>query len=200
MFKIFAFKDEVVDNIKSCEPLVKRLLGILMKRLNVTEIDEAKPSLLIGSLGNFLSGLRASVPTPSTASSTSLEHSKATQPSIFILMDIEVSRGEKVYTMEEERISARNQDLPWTTQELANSVILSRDKDYTEHLASQKRYDETYISTMNMFNLLMVRNIREGHTAEVERLQGEIKHWKFKNETRTQALIAEAIKAKDLEC
>ncbi|KAL3519117.1 hypothetical protein ACH5RR_021706 [Cinchona calisaya] len=42
-------RDEVLDYIQSCEPLVKRLLGILMKRLNVTEIDEAKQSLLMGS-------------------------------------------------------------------------------------------------------------------------------------------------------
>nr|XP_027061866.1 feruloyl CoA ortho-hydroxylase 2-like [Coffea arabica] len=42
-------RNQVLDYIKPCELLAKRLLGMLMKRLNVTEIDKSKESMLMGS-------------------------------------------------------------------------------------------------------------------------------------------------------
>ncbi|XP_050369537.1 feruloyl CoA ortho-hydroxylase F6H1-3-like [Argentina anserina] len=44
-----ACKDEVLEYMKRTDILIKRLLGMLMKRLNVTEIDKTKEALLMGS-------------------------------------------------------------------------------------------------------------------------------------------------------
>ena len=46
---LFAFRDQVLEYMRSCELVIKRLLKALMKRLNVKEIDETKESLLMGS-------------------------------------------------------------------------------------------------------------------------------------------------------
>ncbi|KAJ4724052.1 2-oxoglutarate (2OG) and Fe(II)-dependent oxygenase superfamily protein [Melia azedarach] len=45
-----ACKDEVLEYMKSSEVLIKQLLQVLMKGLNVTEIDQTKEKLLMGSL------------------------------------------------------------------------------------------------------------------------------------------------------
>ncbi|KAG6679526.1 hypothetical protein I3843_14G135300 [Carya illinoinensis] len=42
-------KDQVLEYMKSSEVVIKRLLEVLMKGLNVNEIDETKESLLMGS-------------------------------------------------------------------------------------------------------------------------------------------------------
>ncbi|KAL5730917.1 hypothetical protein ACHQM5_003699 [Ranunculus cassubicifolius] len=42
-------KEQVFDYVKYTEPVVKQLLGILMNKINVKEIDEKKSSLLMGS-------------------------------------------------------------------------------------------------------------------------------------------------------
>ncbi|MED6223334.1 hypothetical protein PIB30_073026 [Stylosanthes scabra] len=44
-----ACRDEALEYMKKSEALIKRLLNILMKRLNVSEIDETKEALLMGS-------------------------------------------------------------------------------------------------------------------------------------------------------
>ena len=46
---MFAFRDQVLEYMRSSELVIKRLLEALMKRLNVKEIDETKESLLMGS-------------------------------------------------------------------------------------------------------------------------------------------------------
>ena len=46
---MFSFRDQVLEYMRSCELVIKRLLEALMKRLNVKEIDETKESLLMGS-------------------------------------------------------------------------------------------------------------------------------------------------------
>ena len=46
---LFAFRDQVMEYMRSFELVIKRLLEALMKRLNVKEIDETKESLLMGS-------------------------------------------------------------------------------------------------------------------------------------------------------
>ena len=46
---LFAFRDQVMEYMRSSELVIKRLLESLMKRLNVKEIDERKESLLMGS-------------------------------------------------------------------------------------------------------------------------------------------------------
>ncbi|PQP93810.1 feruloyl CoA ortho-hydroxylase 1 [Prunus yedoensis var. nudiflora] len=43
-------KDEVLEYMKKSEILIKRLLEMLMKRLNVKEIDQEKEGLLMGSM------------------------------------------------------------------------------------------------------------------------------------------------------
>ncbi|KAM7273113.1 hypothetical protein ACFE04_027777 [Oxalis oulophora] len=43
-------KDQVLDYMKSSQVVIKQLLQILMKRLNVNELDEAKTRLLMGSM------------------------------------------------------------------------------------------------------------------------------------------------------
>ncbi|KAJ4724051.1 2-oxoglutarate (2OG) and Fe(II)-dependent oxygenase superfamily protein [Melia azedarach] len=45
-----ACKDEVLEYMKSSEVLIKQLLQVLMKGLNVREIDETKEKILMGSL------------------------------------------------------------------------------------------------------------------------------------------------------
>ncbi|MED6221420.1 hypothetical protein PIB30_054430 [Stylosanthes scabra] len=45
----YACRDEAVEYMKKSEALIKRLLNILMKRLNVNEIDETKEAFLMGS-------------------------------------------------------------------------------------------------------------------------------------------------------
>lgn len=42
-------RDETLEYMKKTETVIKRLLQVLMKRLNVKEIDETKESLLMGS-------------------------------------------------------------------------------------------------------------------------------------------------------
>nr|WCP86768.1 feruloyl-CoA 6'-hydroxylase [Clematis terniflora] len=42
-------KDQVLEYMKCTEPVVKRLLDVLMKKIHVKEIDERKYSLLMGS-------------------------------------------------------------------------------------------------------------------------------------------------------
>ena len=42
---LFAFRDQVLEYMRSSELVIKRLLEALMKRLNVKEIDETKESL-----------------------------------------------------------------------------------------------------------------------------------------------------------
>ncbi|XP_028794861.1 feruloyl CoA ortho-hydroxylase 1-like [Neltuma alba] len=44
-----ACRDETLEYMKKTETVIKRLLKVLMKRLNVKEIDETKESLLMGS-------------------------------------------------------------------------------------------------------------------------------------------------------
>ena len=48
---LFAFRDQVMEYMRSFELVIKRLLEALMKRLNVKEIDETNESLLMGSKG-----------------------------------------------------------------------------------------------------------------------------------------------------
>ncbi|GKV21773.1 hypothetical protein SLEP1_g31721 [Rubroshorea leprosula] len=45
-----ACRDEVFEFMKGSDVVIKRLLQVLMKRLNVNEIDETKKSLLMGSV------------------------------------------------------------------------------------------------------------------------------------------------------
>ncbi|MED6186157.1 hypothetical protein PIB30_064088 [Stylosanthes scabra] len=45
----YACRDEALAYMKKSEALIKRLLNILMKRLNVSKIDETKEALLMGS-------------------------------------------------------------------------------------------------------------------------------------------------------
>ena len=46
---LLGFRKEVLEYIKSCEVLTKKLLKILLKRLNVKEIEETKHSMLMGT-------------------------------------------------------------------------------------------------------------------------------------------------------
>ncbi|KAK2641501.1 hypothetical protein Ddye_023264 [Dipteronia dyeriana] len=43
------YREQIFEYMKSSKPLIKHLLQVLMKRLNVNEIDETKQSLLTGS-------------------------------------------------------------------------------------------------------------------------------------------------------
>ncbi|KAH7560387.1 hypothetical protein JRO89_XS10G0009000 [Xanthoceras sorbifolium] len=43
-------KDQILEYMRSSKPLINHLLQVLMKRLNVNEIDETKQSLLTGSV------------------------------------------------------------------------------------------------------------------------------------------------------
>ncbi|KAH7560386.1 hypothetical protein ACOSP7_017539 [Xanthoceras sorbifolium] len=43
-------RDEILEYMRSSKPLINHLLQVLMKRLNVNEIDETKQSLLTGSV------------------------------------------------------------------------------------------------------------------------------------------------------
>ncbi|OMO62217.1 Oxoglutarate/iron-dependent dioxygenase [Corchorus olitorius] len=45
-----ACRDQVLDYMKKSEVVIKQLLQVLMKGLNVTEIDQTKESLLMGSM------------------------------------------------------------------------------------------------------------------------------------------------------
>ena len=45
----FSFRDQVLEYMKRSETVIRKLLDVLMKNLNVTEIDETKESLLMGS-------------------------------------------------------------------------------------------------------------------------------------------------------
>ncbi|OMO96917.1 Oxoglutarate/iron-dependent dioxygenase [Corchorus olitorius] len=44
------YRDQVLDYMKKSEVVIKQLLQVLMKGLNVTEIDQTKESLLMGSM------------------------------------------------------------------------------------------------------------------------------------------------------
>ena len=46
---LLGFRKEVLEYIKSCEVLTKKLLKILLKRLNVKKIEETKHSMLMGT-------------------------------------------------------------------------------------------------------------------------------------------------------
>ena len=46
---MFTYRDQTLEFIRTSEVVVRRLLDILTKGLNVTEIDENKESLLMGS-------------------------------------------------------------------------------------------------------------------------------------------------------
>ena len=43
------FRDEAIEYMKKSEVVIKKLLKVLMQRLNVTEIDDKKENLLMGS-------------------------------------------------------------------------------------------------------------------------------------------------------
>ncbi|KAE9600812.1 hypothetical protein Lal_00011321 [Lupinus albus] len=45
----YACRDEALEYMKMSETLIKQLLNVLMKRLNVSQIDEKRESLLMGS-------------------------------------------------------------------------------------------------------------------------------------------------------
>lgn len=49
IFLLYTYRDEALEYMKKTEAVIKRLLGVLVKRLNVTEIDGEKENLLMGS-------------------------------------------------------------------------------------------------------------------------------------------------------